>query len=143
MIGNRRRDRREDEMKHLLICFVLSGTWLVAQEEADTTFLEDDEFMMEDEEADTTDMIETEATPEASPTEGLAYGYKVSLKARHPTLLPVKRPSIHGLSPARWERIRSPIHITSRTSVSGKWSSTTWTWRARTELTAILPIFTD
>ena len=76
MIGNRRRDRREDEMKHLLICFALSGTWLVAQEEADTTFLEDDEFMMEDEEADTTDMDETEATAEASPTEGIAYGYK-------------------------------------------------------------------
>ncbi len=117
MIGNRRRNRREDEMKHLLICFALSGTWLVAQEEADTTFLEDDEFMMEDEEADTTDMDETEATAEASPTEGIAYGYK-------------------GLA---WGAAMDP----SRTSVSGKWSSTTWTWRARTELTAILPIFTD
>lgn len=59
-------------MKHLLFCVALCGTWLIAQEEADTTYLEDEELMMEEEESDTTAMEEGEAPP----VEGIASGYK-------------------------------------------------------------------
>ena len=47
-------------MKHLLICFTLFGSWLIAQEEGDTT-----------ETAGVEDSLES-----AAPTEGLAFGYK-------------------------------------------------------------------
>tara|TARA_Y100000590_G_scaffold461949_1_gene624841 strand:- start:21752 stop:22468 length:717 start_codon:yes stop_codon:yes gene_type:complete len=58
-------------MKHLIICFLLSGTWLLAQEEADTTFIEDEDLIIEKEEADTTEMEGGEVS-----AEGAAYGYK-------------------------------------------------------------------
>ena len=64
-------------MKHLIIYFALSGTWLIAQEEADTTFIEDEDLIMEEEEADTIKIEGDEVSVEdASPAEGLAYGYK-------------------------------------------------------------------
>ena len=62
-------------MKHLIIYFALSGTWLIAQEEADTTFIEDEDLIMEEEEADTIEGDEV-SVEDASPAEGLAYGYK-------------------------------------------------------------------
>ena len=60
-------------MRHLIICVMMLFATLFAQEEADTTFMEEDDLIMEETEEDTTE-ISDEAVPAAS--EGLVVGYK-------------------------------------------------------------------
>ena len=60
-------------MRHMIIFILTLSTALVAQEEADTTFTEEDDFMMEETEEDTSE-ISDEVVPATG--EGLDTGYK-------------------------------------------------------------------
>ena len=60
-------------MRHMIIIILALSTVLVAQEERDTTFTEEDDFMIEETEEDTSD-ISYEVEPTTG--EGLETGYK-------------------------------------------------------------------
>jgi len=60
-------------MRHMIIFILTFSTSLVAQEEADTTFTEEDDFMMEETEGDTSE-ISNEVVQATG--EGLDTGYK-------------------------------------------------------------------
>ena len=60
-------------MRHMIIFILTFSTSLVAQEETDTTFTEEDDFMMEETEGDTSE-ISDEVVPATG--EGLDTGYK-------------------------------------------------------------------
>ena len=60
-------------MRHMIILILTLSTALVAQEETDPTFTEEDDFMMEETEEDTSE-ISDEVVPATG--EGLDTGYK-------------------------------------------------------------------
>ena len=60
-------------MRHMIIFILTLSTALIAQEEADTTFTEENDFMMEEAEEDTSE-ISDEVVPVTG--EGLDTGYK-------------------------------------------------------------------
>ncbi len=64
-------------MKYFIIYFALFGTWAIGQEESDTTFIDNEDLIIEDEDTDTTKIEGNKISAEgADPSEGVAFGYK-------------------------------------------------------------------